>query len=118
MELPEELYLEIFSYLPQHHLRLVSRTCRTFATLTKSLMFQTIHLDGLAQTGFGRVEDGQYKIHPGRSRTVEMGSLESTVDELLALDIARHVRKLKFSPGYYLDGKLGLRIFYPWPGRY
>ncbi|CAN9095928.1 hypothetical protein AA0114_g7482 [Alternaria tenuissima] len=104
MELPEELYLEIFSYLTQHHLRLVSRTCRTFATLTKSLMFQTIHLDGSAQTGFGRVEDGQYKIHPGRSRTVELGSLESTVDELLALDIARHVRKLKFSPAYYVDG--------------
>ena len=118
MELPEELYLEIFSYLPQHHLRLVSQTCRTFATLTKSLIFQTIHLDGSAQTGFGRVEDGQYKIHPGRSRTVELGSLESTVDELLALGIARHVRKLKFSPGYYVDGKLGLRIFHPWPGRY
>lgn len=108
MELPEELYLEIFSYLPQHHLRLVSRTCRTFATLTKSLMFKTIHLDGSVHTS----------IHPGRSRTVEVGSLESTVDELLALDIARHVRKLKFSPGYYVDGKLGLRIFYPWPGRY
>ncbi|CAN9289460.1 unnamed protein product [Alternaria alternata] len=94
MELPEELYLEIFSYLPQHHLRLVSRTCRTFATLTKSLMFKTIHLDGSVHTS----------IHPGRSRTVEVGSLESTVDELLALDIARHVRKLKFSPGYYVDG--------------
>ena len=108
MELPEELYLEIFSYLPQHHLRLVSRTCRTFATLTKSLMFKTIHLDGSVHTS----------IHPGRSRTVEVGSLESTGDELLALDIARHVRKLKFSPGYYVDGKLGLRIYYPWPGRY
>jgi len=67
-------------------------------------MFQTIHLDGSAQTEFGRVEDGQYEVHPARSRTVEVGSLESTVDELLALDIARHVRKLKFSRGYYVDG--------------
>jgi hypothetical protein len=108
MELPEELYLEIFSYLPQHHLRLVSRTCRTFATLTKPLMFKTLHLDGSAQVS----------IHSGRSQTAEVGSLESTVDELLALDIARHVRKLKFSPGYYVDGKLGLRRFYPWSGRY
>jgi hypothetical protein len=62
------------------------------------------------------MENGQYFIHPGRSKTVELVSLESTVDELLALDIARHVRKLKFSPAYFVDGKLGLRIFYAWPG--
>ncbi|KAI4941507.1 hypothetical protein J4E91_010682 [Alternaria rosae] len=50
------------------------------------------------------MEDEECVMHPGRSRTVELVSLESTVDELIAQDIARHVRNLKFSPKYYVDG--------------
>ncbi|KAI4675230.1 uncharacterized protein J4E84_010231 [Alternaria hordeiaustralica] len=104
MELPDELYLEIFSHLPQHHLRSVSQTCRAFATIVRPLMFATIHLDGSPQSRFGRMENNECVMYPGRSRTVELVSLESTVDELIAHDIARHVRKLKFSPKYYVDG--------------
>ena len=111
MELPEEIYLEIFSYLPQHHLRPVLQTCRTFASLVKPLMFGTLHLDGDAQRGMWTAEwrPGAVWSHqvfcPGRSRIVELASLDSTVDELILLDIVRHVRKLKFSPRYYVDGE-------------
>ena len=68
-------------------------------------MFATIHLDGSPQSRFSMIENNECVMYPGRSRTVELVSLESTVDELIALDIARHVRKLKFSPKYYVDGK-------------
>jgi len=74
-------------------------------------MFATIHLDGSPQSRFGRMENNECVMYPGRSRTVELVSLESTVDELIAHDIARHVRKLKFSPKYYVDGKFSRWIF-------
>jgi hypothetical protein len=114
MELPDELYLEIFTHLPQHHLRSVSQTCRTFATLVRPLKFKTIHLDGFPQSRFGRMEKDECVMYPGRSRTVELSALDSTVNELITLDIARHVQALKFSPKYYVDGELSLWTCDPW----
>jgi len=111
MKLPDELYEEIFSHLSQHHLRSVSQTCRVFATIVRPLMFATIHLDGSPQSerireeGV-REEPSRWVQYPGRRRTVDLGTLKSTVDELIAHDIACHVRNLKFSPGYYVDGEL------------
>jgi hypothetical protein len=115
MSLPKEIYLEIFSYLPQHHLRPVLQTCRAFARLVKPLMFKTLHLDGDAQRGMmvaewkPRAVWSHQVLCPGRSRTAELASLEGTVEELIALDVLRHVRKLKFSPRYYVEGR-----FVPW----
>jgi hypothetical protein len=107
MSLPDEIYLEIFSYLPQHHLRPVLQTCRTFARLVKPLVFKTLHLDGNAQEGniVAECTPGVIRFCPGRSRTTELASLKDTVDELIAFDILRHVRKLNFSPRYYVEGR-------------
>jgi hypothetical protein len=111
MSLPDEIYLEIFTYLPQHHLRPVLQPCRTFARLVKPLVFKALHLDGNAQRGTMVAEwnPGAIRSHqvlrPGRSRTTELASLKDTVEELIALDILRHVRELKFSPRYYVDGR-------------
>ncbi|RYO55539.1 hypothetical protein AA0113_g8704 [Alternaria arborescens] len=106
MSLPDEIYLEIFSYLPQHHLRPVLQTCRTFTRLVKPLVFKTLHLDGNAQEGniVAEWKPGVIRFCPGRSRTTELASLKDTVDELIAFDILRHVRKLNFSPRYYVEG--------------
>ncbi|KAF2032425.1 hypothetical protein EK21DRAFT_110097 [Setomelanomma holmii] len=104
-DLPKEIYLEIFSHLPQRPLRVVSQTCRTFANLAKSLMFETLVFHGDAQKGSYHVEDGALNVwYPGRSKTVELASLSTSIDEVIALDIARYTRCLKFGPRIYVEG--------------
>lgn len=111
VDLPREIYLEIFSHLPQRHLRAVSQTCRAFTTLARPLMFEEISFSGDPQPNRYYAENGQINVkYPGRSRTVEIISLEATVDEIIALGIAPHVKRLKFSPKHYVEGKCVLLI--------
>ncbi|RYF48362.1 MAG: F-box protein, partial [Cytophagaceae bacterium] len=103
--LSNEIYSEIFSHLPQRHLRLVSQTCRTLAALAKPLLFETLVLHGDPQEDRYYHENGRANvIYPGRSKTVELSALGIAVDELIALDIARHVRCLQFGPKVYVAG--------------
>jgi hypothetical protein len=103
-ELPKEIYLEVFSYLPARHLRSVSLTCRAFASLSKPLRFQTLHFDGNVQQDRYHYESFEQVKYPGRSKTVEIGTLGPTVEEIIALDLARFVKKLVFSPVHYTEG--------------
>jgi hypothetical protein len=103
-ELPKEIYLEVFSYLPTRHLRSVSLTCRAFASLSKPLRFHTLHFDGDAQQDRYDYESFEQVKYPGRTKTVELGTLRTTVEEIIALDLARFVKMLVFSPVYYIEG--------------
>lgn len=71
-------------------------------------MFEKLCLDGDTQQGSYHIENGKMNVfYPGRSPTVELASLENTVDDLLALGIPRYVRELIFSPRYYVEGEKG-----------
>ncbi|CAO2653365.1 Nn.00g027760.m01.CDS01 [Neocucurbitaria sp. VM-36] len=103
--LPRELYLEIFSYLLQRHLRSVSMTCRLFARLVEPSLFSTLVLDGNAQDDCFYIENGAMNVrYPGRKRTVELANLDTAINDLFDLDIARYVKTLKFSPKIYVKG--------------
>jgi hypothetical protein len=105
-DLPKELYLEIFSHLPQRHLLSLSLTCRSFAALARPLIFEEISFVGDVQHGRYYSEGDQINVlYPGRSKTVDMLSLDANVNELIKLGIAPYVKKLKFGPKYYIDGK-------------
>jgi hypothetical protein len=105
-DLPKELYLEIFSHLPQRHLFSISQTCRAFAVLARPLIFEEISLVGDVQHGCYYSEGDQLNVlYPGRSKTVDTLSLEANVNELIELGIAPYVKKLKFGPKHYIDGK-------------
>jgi hypothetical protein len=105
-DLPKEIYLEIFARLPQRHLRSVSQTCHNFAALVKPLMFEEISFVGDPDPGRYYTENNVMNVHyPGRLKTVELSSLESTVTEIIALGIAPYVKKLKFGPKHYVEGK-------------
>ncbi|KAH7082474.1 hypothetical protein FB567DRAFT_531333 [Paraphoma chrysanthemicola] len=108
-DLPSEIYLAIFSYLPKGHLVVVVQACRTFAALAKPLLFETLVLHGDRQytTLYEESDEENDEIevlYPGRTKTVELGELVTTVDELIASDIARHVKRLKFGPRFYSEG--------------
>lgn len=92
---PAEIHLAILSYLPQRDLLAASLTCRKFRNLSRSTIFETLCL-------YGERDD------PLRQeRIVEFSGLDKAVDELIAWDIAKHVKTVKFCPKYYIDGKAG-----------
>jgi hypothetical protein len=106
-DLPKEVYLEIFSHLPQRYLLSISQTCRSFAALAKPLIFEEVSFAGDVQQGRYYLEGDQFisVLYPGRSKTVDMLSLETSVDEIIELGIAPYVKKFKFGPKHYIDGK-------------
>ncbi|KAH7070769.1 hypothetical protein BKA63DRAFT_84208 [Paraphoma chrysanthemicola] len=104
-DLPSEIYLAIFSYLGRPHLVLVAQACRTFAALAKPLLFETLVLHGDRQYDIVFKENGEIDIvYPARIKIVEFGELSTTVNELIASDIARHVKRLEFGPRFYVEG--------------
>lgn len=102
--LPYEVYLEIFSHLPRSHLRSVSLVCRSFAALTKPRRFEELVFHGDAQENAFTYEEVR-KGWIGRSRTVEVTSIEDAVKEVLSLGIATHVKTFVFGPRYYGEGE-------------
>ncbi|KAF2824683.1 hypothetical protein CC86DRAFT_45868 [Ophiobolus disseminans] len=104
-QLPEEIYVDIFSYLSQRHLRNLLHTCRDFARLVRPLIFETLCFYGSPQFERSyRDPGGRFLRYSGRSKSVEIVSLEAAVNEVLALDIARYARRFEFGPKHYVEG--------------
>lgn len=100
--LPEEIYVEIFSHLPHRYFYTLSLTCQRFARLVKPVLFATLVLHGDAQSRrYPSTRDSDRTPYTGSTKSVELAHLNTVVEELLDLDVARYVKRFKFSPKFY-----------------
>jgi hypothetical protein len=73
----------------------------------KPFLFETLTFHGDAQITRHHLQlrPPCDRTHPGPFKSVEVASLKSAIDEVLALDISRYATTFQYSPKLYLDGE-------------
>jgi len=92
--LPQTLLTDIASYLLSDDLKSLRLVNKTFAVLAARYLFSILSVSGGEQV----VRLGEV----GRERTVEYGSLQTAVLEVLP--IAQYFKIFRFSPAFYHNG--------------